>query len=98
MNIAGKRGKKNFDLEAIVERQMQKELMEELVSHSWLSGLFLSVGSSDTLMSLSRAGDCGEVASQEGFLFSGIEGRTKNSYCIYFYNPPENGVFYSHTL
>lgn len=72
LNRAGERGKKNFGLkEAAIEgRQKCKEPMEELVSHSWLSELFLSVGSSATLMSLSWAGDCGEVApSQEGFLF-----------------------------
>lgn len=73
--------------------------MEELVSHSWLSELFLSVGSSATLMSLSWAGDCGKMASQEGFLVLGVEGRTKCSYRVYgFYNPPENDVFHSHTL
>lgn len=62
MNRAGKRGKKNFDLEeaAIAGRQIHKELMGKLVSHSWLSGLFLSVGFRDTLMSLSWAGDCGD--------------------------------------
>lgn len=76
-------------------RQIHQELMEELVSHSWLSGLFLSVGFSDTLMSLSWAGDCGEMASQEGFLVLGVEGRTKSSYHIYgFYNPPEKGLIF----